>query len=542
MRRGLILGVYVILFWVLLPAVLIASGRLLDSKLNLRLGFSGLRLGLGIALAACSAAMLVRAILDFRRYGAELPVSALPPRRIIQQGLFTFWRHPIYLFYTLLFAGLALTIRSGAMLAITLPAFILLESAYIAVEERALVRRFGPDYENYRTRTPLVAPRLGAAVRPLLVILHRVLFNWEVRHKERIPAEPPFFVVAAHRNYLDPFFIAYAVRFPTCFVTTYEMFRKPLLGFVFRRFLCVPKRRFLNDVSAGREIIARLKQGFVIGVFPEGERSWTGATQSWKPEAVALFQRFPQIPVLPIRIDGNYFAWPRWAGGIRRAKVLLTIQEPFRVTPGMASEEIERELRARVEPTDQNLGLRDAPPAAGIERLIYRCPHCGSWRPLIPGSRSSAFRCADCSASFSLEPDYRVRAEGRSEPLPAVYDRIRVRASDLSPLSQARTPQSAAEGEAVLWQEFGNALRRLGTGRFALTNRDLEFTNGRLTVRMPLDHVRSVTTESNSRLQVWLAPERTLYQLAFPDESVLKWQDFIVAAIEREFHLSPNRR
>jgi len=541
-RRGLILGVYVILFWLLLPALLIGSGWFLDAKLNLRLGFSGFLLGLGIAVAACSAAMLVRAILDFRRFGAELPVSALPPRRTIQQGLFTFWRHPIYLFYTLFFVGLALVLRSGAMLAITMPTFILLELLYIAVEERALVRRFGPDYEYYRKRTPLVIPRLVTTVRPLLAILFRVLFNWEVRHEERIPSEPPFFLVAAHRNYLDPFFVACAVRFPTCFVTTYEMFRKPLLGFLFQRLLCIPKRRFLNDVRAGREVIARLKQGFVIGVFPEGERSWTGQTQAWKPEAVALFRRFPEIPVLPIRIDGNYFAWPRWASGIRQARVVLTIQEPFHVSPGMTPEDVERELRARVEPIDQDLRTRSAPSAAGIERVIYRCPHCGSWKPLVPASPPSAFRCVDCSTSFSLEPDYQIRSGGESESLPAVYDRSRVHDADLSPQFAVRTSQPPVGGEAVLWQESGNALRRLGTGRLSLTKQELRFSSRKLDVRMPLDRVRSVTTESNSRLQVWLGPEQPLYQLTFARESVLKLQDMIVAAIEHEFHFSPNRR
>jgi 1-acyl-sn-glycerol-3-phosphate acyltransferase len=320
------------------------------------------------------------------------------------------------------------------------------------------------------------------------------------------------------------------------------MFRRPLLRFIFRRFLAIPKRRFLNDVGAGRKIITRLKQGFVIGVFPEGERSWSGATQDWKPEAVALFQRFPDVPVLPVRIDGNYFAWPRWASGIRRGKVLLTVHEPFRVVPGMTPEDIERELRAKVEPIDQDLCLRSAPPAAGIERLIYRCPHCDSWKPLIPSSPSSAFRCADCSTRFMLEPDYQVGSKGKSESLPAAYDRIRVREADLGPLSAVRTPQSAVGGEAVLWQESGNALRQLGTGRLALTNRHLEFSNEKLALRIPLEQVRSVTTESNSRIQIWLSREHPLYQLTFPGESVLKWQDFIVAAIEHEFHFSPNRR
>ena len=570
LRRGLILVPYVVLFWLLLPALLIGSGRFLDAKLNLRFGFSGFLLGLGIAVAGFSVYMLVRAILDFRRYGAELPVSALPPRRVIQQGLFTYWRHPIYLFYTLVFAGLALILRSGAMLAITLPVFVVFESLYVVAEERTLARRFGPAYEHYRKRTPLVVPRLGTLARPLFAMLCRALFNWEIRNQERIPTEPPFFLVATHRNYLDPFFVAYAVRFPTCFVTTFEMFRKPLLGFLFRRFLCIPKRRYLNDLGAGREIIARLKQGFVIGVFPEGERSWTGQTRDWKPEAVALFNRFPEVPILPIRIDGNYLAWPRWAGGIRRAKALLTIQEPFRVAPGMTPEDIERELRAKVEPIDHNLRTRSKPHAAGIERVIYRCPHCGSWKPLVSAGESE-FLCPSCETRFQLEPDYQVRSEGKSESLSAVYDRIRVRNADLGPHSSARSPQSAelnhreqeepgipgsdssvtsvssvvssaVDGEAVLWQESDNALKRLGTGRLALTNQHLEFSNDKLVVQMPLDQVRSVTVESNSRLQVWLGSERPLYQLTFPRESVLKWQDFIVAAIEREFHLSPNRR
>ncbi|MBM3330495.1 hypothetical protein FJY68_01430 [candidate division WOR-3 bacterium] len=540
-RRGLLLAVYIVLFWLVLPALLLASALFLDRRLGWHIAFTWFWTVVGGLIVVSSGLMLGTSIVQFRHFGRAMPVSALPPDRLIQAGLYAVWRHPIYLFFTLFFVGVGLLVRSLSLLLIVLPAFVAAEAGYIALEERALDRRFGTAWRNYCRRTPLLVPRLGFILLPFFRLVCWVLFDLRIRGKENLPLAPPFFIIAAHRNYLDPSFIGAGAGFPVHFITTYEMFRSPRLGALFRRFLCIPKKRYLNDVSAARAIAARLKGAAVVGVFPEGERSWSGLTQAWKPEVLNLFVHFPDVPIVPVRISGNYLAWPRWGSNLRRARVELAIGAPVKVRPGADTGALERHLRSLIEPDDSGRRCLSRRLNSGLTKIVYRCPSCRSFRPLAL-SGPAGLNCPDCGRSFTISPEYSI---GWSEadaafdmPLAAVYDRIRIRAADLA------GPEGliAAADSAELWEETGTELKSVLTGWLTLGRRSLgiQGTNGARII--DLAAVRSVTTESNRKLQLYDAAAGRLYQLTFPSESVLKWQDFIVAIMRNELGIEPNTR
>jgi len=540
-RRVLLVAAYIVLFWLVLPAVLMGSALVLDRRLGWYMPAGWYWTVFGALIATGSGVMLGAAILQFHHFGRVMPVSALPPDRLIQAGLFAVWRHPIYLFFTLFFVGVGLLVRSPSLLVIVLPVFIAAEAGYIAIEERVLARRFGPAWRNYCRRTPLVVPRLGFILLPLFRLVCWVLFDLRIRGRENLPLQPPFFIIAAHRNYLDPFFIGAAAGFPVHFITTYEMFRRPLLGALFRRFLCIPKKRYLNDVSTARAIAARLKEGAVVGVFPEGERSWTGLAQSWKPEVLNLLRHYPGVPVLPVRISGNYLAWPRWGSSLRRARIELAIGAPVLVKLEADAGGLERHLRSLIEPDDSGRRCLSRSVNRDIAKVIYRCPACRSFRPFVLVG-SAGFTCPDCSRSFTISPEYSIKwsEEGTAleMPLAAVYDRIRIKADDL-----AGTDGIVAASEAAqLWEESDIDLKSVLAGRLTLGRRALRI-EGQADARIvDLAPVRSVTTESNRKLQLYDAAAGRLYQLTFPAESVLKWQDLIVAVLRTELGIQPNTR
>jgi 1-acyl-sn-glycerol-3-phosphate acyltransferase len=537
----LLVAAYIVLFWLVLPAVLMGSALLLDRRLGWYLPFSWFWMVLGALVTVGSGIMLGAAILQFRHFGRAIPVSAMPPDRLIQAGLYAVWRHPIYLFFTLFFVGVGLLVRSPSLLVIVLPVFIAAEAGYIAIEERVLAHRFGPAWRNYCLRTPLLVPRLGFTLLPLFRLVCWVLFDLRIRGRENLPLQPPFFIIAAHRNYLDPFFIGAAAGFPIHFITTYEMFRRPLLAAVFRRFLCIPKKRYLNDVSAARAIAARLKEGSVIGIFPEGERSWSGLTQSWKPEVLNLLRHYPGVPVVPVRISGNYFAWPRWGSNLRRARIELAIGAPVLVKPEADAGELERHLRSLIEPDDSDRRCLSRNVNRDITKVIYRCPACRSYRPItLVGP--AGFTCPDCSRTFTIDPDYSVRwseSGVKSEmPLAAVYDRIRIKANDLD----GENGTVASCDAAQLWEETGTELKPVLAGRLILGRRALRIEGPKGARSIDLASLRSVTTESNRKLQLYDAAAGRLYQLTFPSESVLKWQDLTVAVLRKELGIEPNTR
>jgi hypothetical protein len=122
--------------------------------------------------------------------------------------------------------------------------------------------------------------------------------------------------------------------------------------------------------------------------------------------------------------------------------------------------------------------------------------------------------------------------------LAAVYDRIRIRADDL-----AKPDGIIATCEpAQLWEESGTELEPVLAGRLTLGRRALRIDGPAGARIIDLAPVRSVTTESNRTLQIYDAAANRLYQLTFPVESVLKWQDLIVAVLRTELGIEPNTR
>jgi protein-S-isoprenylcysteine O-methyltransferase Ste14 len=112
--------------------------------------------------------LLVAAVAMRRVVSRQLKMSTLmglpelaPDRyesRLIDQGIYARVRHPRYAQVLLAVAGYALV--SNYLAAYGVLAFILITFAVlIPLEERELVRRFGPAYEDYRRRVPALLPR-----------------------------------------------------------------------------------------------------------------------------------------------------------------------------------------------------------------------------------------------------------------------------------------------------------------------------------------------------------------------------------------------
>jgi protein-S-isoprenylcysteine O-methyltransferase Ste14 len=75
------------------------------------------------------------------------------PSALIEGGAFRASRNPMYLGFVSILLGVAVLLRTAAPF-VVLPAFaILMDRAYISVEERMLAERFGARWEAYRRCT-----------------------------------------------------------------------------------------------------------------------------------------------------------------------------------------------------------------------------------------------------------------------------------------------------------------------------------------------------------------------------------------------------
>jgi 1-acyl-sn-glycerol-3-phosphate acyltransferase len=533
--KALVIWLYVLFFWLLLPAALFVSSH----RLDVILGFPPLPdlRPAGAALLAVFLPLLVLAIVQYTRTTGNLPVSAFPSGRIVRAGVYSVWRHPVYLFFTALLSGAGMAWGSPAMILVVLPAFIVLELVYIRVEEGFLLRRFGRDYAAYREQARLVLPGLHHWRKIVLGILSRFCFPIQVIHPENLPQQAPFFVVSSHRSYLDPFIIEYCLPYRLHFVATFEMFRRRISAFVFSSlFGCIPKKRYTADLGAMQKIRSTLRRGGVIGIFPEGERSFTGAMLELKAPVARLFRRYPDVPVFPIALSGNYFLWPRWGRGLRRCPVRMEFKPLLRFAASQSEGEVLSAVAAAIRPDDRGLTCRRGNLARDIGLILYRCPACRAFDRLE--ARGDDFHCAACGSRFTLDGRYAIKdAGGRSLSIDDFYQEIRVDRRDVK-------ADAIASSAADISIARGPILAGLFPGRLVLhQDRIVLEPEGRTDVparSIPLRQVRAATIEKSDRLQVYDGQD--LFQAVFHRESARKWQDFIAAMAEKRLGAPPTLR
>ncbi len=95
-----------------------------------------------------------------------------------------------------------------------------------------------------------------------------------------------------------------AVKRPVRFMGKKELFGVPALGAVIRALGAFPVDRGNADMAAVRAALAILREGGVLGIFPQGGRDVTDSRAM--ESGVALLALKSGAPVIPMRVLGRY--------------------------------------------------------------------------------------------------------------------------------------------------------------------------------------------------------------------------------------------
>jgi 1-acyl-sn-glycerol-3-phosphate acyltransferase len=160
-----------------------------------------------------------------------------------------------------------------------------------------------------------------------------------------------FLLAANHISHFDPFIISSMIRRKIDWMTMAEFFRLPVVGFLLRAVDTFPADRDRANRKTIRTAIERLKEGRIVGLFPEGgirdgERSLLGGAPL-RPGASTL-AHIAGVPILPCVIVGSdrLYSTRRWlpASG-RRTPVWIAFGDPISHFPGLEKSK----ARARIE-------------------------------------------------------------------------------------------------------------------------------------------------------------------------------------------------
>lgn len=166
----------------------------------------------------------------------------------------------------------------------------------------------------------------------------KLLVGFESHGAENVPATGGCLIVANHVSYLDPPALGCGLQHRMVrFMARDTLMSSPLARWFFKHVNVVPLDRTRGDITALRRAIHVLKEGCVLGLFPEGTRSPDGTLQAAKGGVGFLIAK-AGVPVVPAFIDGSYQALPKGAAWIRPGKVRIFYGPPIRpeemVPPG----------------------------------------------------------------------------------------------------------------------------------------------------------------------------------------------------------------
>jgi 1-acyl-sn-glycerol-3-phosphate acyltransferase len=144
-------------------------------------------------------------------------------------------------------------------------------------------------------------------MRFLSWILVNVMYRIKVRGLENIPEQGPALIVSNHVSFMDALVIGGSVRRPVRFVMDHNIFKIPVLSFIFRTARAIPIAPGHEDPVALRQafdrIDAELADGEIVCIFPEGKLTKHGELNEFKKGVEKILERRP-VPVVPMALRG----------------------------------------------------------------------------------------------------------------------------------------------------------------------------------------------------------------------------------------------
>ena len=181
-----------------------------------------------------------------------------------------------------------------------------------------------PVHKWYTKDGSFIYRPISTAIRGLI----KLLFPVTIYGMGNIPLEGPAIIMPNHLSFLDSVILGVFSRRNIWFMGKNSEFMHPFMKWFLRVAKAFPVRRYTIDVQAIRNSIRVAQEGHILGIFPEGERSWDGRMLPFKYGTMRLMLALG-LPVIPVGISGSYELLPRWGGGLKRVPIRINIGKPM---------------------------------------------------------------------------------------------------------------------------------------------------------------------------------------------------------------------
>lgn len=142
-------------------------------------------------------------------------------------------------------------------------------------------------------------------LRPIATLFIKLIYRPKIIGKENIPKKGPFIFVGNHTSKLDPILLMGSTKRNIHFLGKHTLF-KGINSYFFKSVGVIPVNRTIKDKSVIPKSIEVLKNGGILGIFPESTINKTNdLIMPFKIGAVKMaFES--KVLIIPVVIKGKY--------------------------------------------------------------------------------------------------------------------------------------------------------------------------------------------------------------------------------------------
>ncbi len=236
--------------------------------------------------------------------------------------------------------------------------------------------------------------------------------------------KPPYFMLANHASVFD-MATSMLVNYPH---RTYNVvaldglydFTEPLM----RSIGTIAKRKFIKDLALIKNmkyVVTKCKDAILM-MYPEAKYSLQGAT-SYLPPTLGKLAKFLGVPVVSCHLSGCYVNAPQWHKIYNKhpkIEALVTQTCTAEDVKNLSEEELQKKIVDNFKYDDfkwqkDNNVIIDVPyRAQGLNRILYKCPHCGTAHKMK--GEGINLTCESCGKVWEMTPLGELKAlEGETE-------------------------------------------------------------------------------------------------------------------------------
>lgn len=133
----------------------------------------------------------------------------------------------------------------------------------------------------------------------------KIFFRIKIIGKENIPKEGACIICSNHKSYFDPPMLVVFNKRHVNMIAKKDLLKNPIMGWLCKTFGALLVDRDGKDIETVKQSLRILKNGEILGIFPEGTRNGMAKGEKAKNGAVLMAIK-SGAPIIPAGIKGDY--------------------------------------------------------------------------------------------------------------------------------------------------------------------------------------------------------------------------------------------